>query len=301
MRGSTLPALRERASTADSGRRRALRRRRGLHGLAHAGIIAALVIMLYPLAWLVASSVRPTADIFTASDLWPETFAWTNYSEGWNALGSVTFGTLFLNSFIVAGATIVGNVLSCSLAAYAFARLRFRFRGPLFAVMLVTIMLPYHVQVVPQYIIFNWLGWVDTFYPLIAPKFLATEAFFVFLLTQFMRQLPRELEEAARLDGCGFWGIYWRIIMPLSAPALATTAVLTLVFSWNDFFTPLLYLTSVDMYTVPLGLAAFLDAEGDSAWGPLFAMSLTSLLPIFIVFLVAQRLLVRGIATTGLK
>ena len=146
--------------------------------------------MIYPLLWLVGASLRPASEIFTAKGLWPSSFQWVNFVDGWYAFSDVTFGTLFANSFLIAGGAIVGNLVSCSLAAYAFARLNFRFKNVLFFAMLSTIMLPYHVQVIPQYIAFLNLGWVNTFYPLIVPKFLATDAFFIFLMVQFIRGLP---------------------------------------------------------------------------------------------------------------
>lgn len=269
--------------------------------LAHIGLIVGLIIMLYPLLWLLSASLRPANEIFTAKGLWPGTFRWSNYTDGWYIFSDVTFGTFFANSFLIAIGAIVGNLLSCSLAAYAFARLRFRFKGVLFALMLGTIMLPYHVLVVPQYIAFLHLGWINTFYPLIVPKFLATDSFFIFLMVQFIRGIPREMDEASEIDGAGFFQIYRRIMLPLMLPALATTAIFTFIFTWNDFFTPLLYLTGTEHWTVPLGLRSFLDIEAKSSYGPMFAMSVASLGPIFGFFLASQRLLVRGIATTGLK
>lgn len=269
--------------------------------LKHLSIVLALIVILYPLGWLAVSSLRPTSDIPGSYSLIPDSFRWENYVEGWNALGSVTFGRMLLNSFFVAAASIIGNLLSCSLAAYAFARLEFRFRRTLFAIMLITIMLPYHVQIIPQYVIFLNLGWVNTFLPLIVPKFLATDAFFIFLLVQFIRGLPRQLDEAAVIDGAGPFDIYWRIILPLIMPALAATAVFTFLFTWGDFFTPMIYLTDPTTYTVQLGLRAFLDTQSRSAYGPMFAMAIVAIGPVFGVFLAAQRYLVEGVATTGLK
>jgi multiple sugar transport system permease protein len=167
--------------------------------------------------------------------------------------------------------------------------------------MLLTIMLPIHVVIVPQYIIFSELGWTNTFIPLILPKLLATDAFFVFLMVQFIRGLPRELDEAARLDGCNHAQIFTKIILPLMIPALATTAIFTFIWTWNDFFSQLIYLTDPDMYTVPVALKSFVDATANTSWGALFAMSLVSLLPIFLAFLFGQKFLIKGVATTGGK
>jgi len=201
----------------------------------------------------------------------------------------------------VTALAVIGNLLACSLAAYAFARMEFPLKRLWFAIMLGSIMLPLHVIIVPQYILFSKLGWINTFLPLVVPKFLATDAFFIFLMVQFIRSLPRELDEAAAVDGCGHFGIFWRIVLPLSVPALATTAIFTFIWTWNDFFSQLIFLTDPDMYTVPVALRAFLDSTSRSAWGPLFAMSILSLGPIFGFFLAGQKYLVQGIATTGLK
>ncbi len=167
--------------------------------------------------------------------------------------------------------------------------------------MLGTLMLPYHVTLIPQYVLFLGLGWIDTFLPLVVPKFLAVDAFFIFLLVQFFRGLPRELDEAAKIDGCSAFGIYWRIILPLSLPALATAGIFTFIFTWDDFFGPLVYLNDMSSYTVQLGLRSFVDSTGKSDWGALFAMSTVTLLPVFALFVCFQRLLIQGIATTGLK
>jgi multiple sugar transport system permease protein len=264
-------------------------------------ITALLCVMLYPLLWLVASALRPSNQVMIARTLIPDELRWQNFVDGWNAFGTVTFGRMLLNSTIVSVACIVGNLLSCSLAAYAFARLRFPYKRTLFFLMLATLMLPYHVQAIPQYIMFLNFGWVNTFLPLTVPKFFATDAFFVYLMVQFIRSLPRELDEAAFVDGAGHFTIFSQIILPLCMPALATTAAFTFIFTWNEFFQPLIYLTRTEMFTAPLGLRRFLDSETTSDYGPMFAMALVSLGPIFGFFIASQKYLTRGIATTGLK
>ena len=197
--------------------------------------------MLYPLVWLLVSSFKPTELIFRDVSLIPTEVDWTNYSEGWNAL-QYPFGRYLMNSAIIVLGSLLGNLVSCSMAAYAFARLEFRGRKLWFAIMLMSIMLPIHVIIVPQYILFARLDWINTFLPLIVPKLLATDAFFIFLMVQFFRGIPRELDEAARLDGCGHGRIYLRIMLPLSLPALATTAIFTFIWTWNDFFSQLIFL-----------------------------------------------------------
>jgi len=281
-------------------RRAARRRVLGKVLVKHLVLAAACALTIYPLVWLVVSSLRPEGEIFRQSGLLLTDPQPDNYARGWQAL-RYPFGHYLVNSAVIVVLSIVGNLLSCSLAAYAFARQNFRGRRLLFAIMLVSIMLPLHVIIVPQYVIFSQLGWVNTLIPLVLPKFLATDAFFVFLMVQFIRGIPRELDEAARIDGAGHLGIFTRIILPLMVPALATTAIFTFIWTWNDFFTPLIYLTSPKAYTVPVALRSFVDSQGETSWGALFAMSVVSLLPVFIAFLVGQRWLVRGIATTGLK
>ncbi|MEV1171214.1 carbohydrate ABC transporter permease [Nonomuraea sp. NPDC049784] len=272
------------------------RRRWAVHLL----VVVGALVMLYPLFWLISSSFKPNDEIFTDPGLVPKTVVPDNYATGWGALG-VPFSGFFANSFIIAAAAVAGNVMSCSMAAYAFARLSFRFRRLWFAIMLMSIMLPIHVLIVPQYTLFKYLGWVDTFLPLIVPKFLAVDGFFIFLMVQFIRSLPRELDDAARIDGCGPILVYWRIILPLSRPALITTAIFTFIWTWDDFFSQLVYLSDVSTYTVPLALRAFLDSSGGSSWGPMLAMAVLSLIPILGFFLIFQRRITEGISTTGLK
>ncbi|MFD5856215.1 carbohydrate ABC transporter permease [Streptomyces chartreusis] len=274
--------------------------RRGRIAL-HLGCLAALLVMLYPLAWLLATSLKPADEVIASLDLLPGRLEWSNYTTALDGVNEVPIWRLLGNSLLIAGGAVFGNVVSCSLAAYAFARLRFRFRGPLFAFMIATIMLPHHAVLIPQYIIFNQLGLVNTYWPLILPKFLATEAFFVFLIVQFMRGLPRELEEAARIDGCGPFRSFFQVVLPLTRPALITTAIFTFIWTWNDFFTQLIYLFDPDRFTLTLALRSFVDASSTSAFGPMFALSVIALLPIVLFFLAFQRFLVEGMAGSGLK
>ncbi|WP_285107524.1 carbohydrate ABC transporter permease [Promicromonospora sp. MEB111] len=268
--------------------------------LKHAGLIAFGFVMLYPLLWMLASSFKPNALIFREPGLIPTDIDLSNYTDGWNALLH-PFSHYLINSALVVLGSLLGNLLSCSLAAYAFARLEFRGKRLWFAVMLMSIMLPIHVVIVPQYVLFSQLEWINTFLPLIVPKLLATDAFFIFLMVQFFRGIPRELDEAATLDGCNHLRIYLQIMLPLSMPALATTAIFTFIWTWNDFFSQLIFLTRPEMYTVPIALRTFVDSTGESSWGSLFAMSIVSLIPVFIAFLFGQKYLVKGIATTGIK
>ncbi|WP_371779740.1 carbohydrate ABC transporter permease [Streptosporangium subroseum] len=266
----------------------------------HLLLIVAGLFMLYPLLWMVSSSLKPEELIFREPGLIPTAVTAENYTQGWEALKH-SFGYYLWNSAVITSLAVIGNLVACSLAAYAFARLEFPLKKMWFAIMLGSIMLPHHVTVVPQYIVFAKIDWINTIWPIVVPKFLATDAFFIFLMVQFIRTLPRELDEAAAIDGAGYWRTFIQVILPLCVPALATTGIFTFIWTWNDFFTQNLYLTNSDNLTVPVALRQFMDSGGDSSWGPLFAMSIISLGPIFGFFLAGQKYLVRGMATTGLK
>jgi multiple sugar transport system permease protein len=272
------------------------------HGLTHVFIILLGVLMIYPVVWMIVSSFKPNNMIFSDPGLIPKALTIDNYISGWRGYAGTTFGTFFVNSLLMCAVAIVGNLISCSMAAYAFARLKFAGRTFWFAVMMVTLMLPGHVTLVPRYIMFNSFGWVGSYLPILVPKFLATDAFFVFLLVQFMRGLPKEIEEAAIIDGCSKLGVYLRIVIPLATPALVTTALFTFLWAWDDFFNQLLYLTTPASFTVARALRTFVgDAGAVSNWGGALAMSTLSVVPAFILFFALQKYFVQGIATTGIK
>jgi len=266
-------------------------------------LIVILAAVLYPLFWMVGTSLKSPTEIVSNLGLWPDDFTPENFSIGWNKF-DVAFGRFFLNSAMVSVLVVLGNTMSCLLAAYALGRLRFRMRGFWFAIMIGTLLLPGHVLIIPQYILFKTLGWVGgdfPYLPLLVPHFLATEAFFVFLMVQFMRGIPRELDEAATIDGANPYSVFRHVILPLSRPALVTTAIFSFIWTWNNFFSQLIYLSTRTKLTVPVALRGFLDATGSSEWGSLFAMSVVSLVPVVVVFVVFQRRILAGMAHTGLK
>ena len=270
--------------------------------MTHAFIIALGVLMIYPVVWMIVSSFKPNNMIFSDPGLIPQAVTIDNYLTGWRGYAGTTFGTFFTNSLMMCIVAIIGNLISCSMAAYAFSRLKFAGRGMWFAIMMITLMLPGHVTLVPRDIMFNTFGRVGSYLPILVPKFLATDAFFVFLLVQFMRTLPKEIEEAAIIDGCSKIGVYLRIIIPLAGPALVTTALFTFLWTWDDFFNHLLYLTTPASYTVSRALRTFVgDAGAVSNWGGALAMSTLSIVPAFILFFSLQRYFVQGISTTGIK
>lgn len=272
------------------------------HTLTHLFIITLGLLMVYPIVWMIVSSFKPNNMIFSDPGLIPKAVTIENYISGWKGYAGTTFGRFFSNSLMLCTIAIIGNLVACTMAAYAFARLKFAGKGFWFAIMMLTLMLPTHVTTVPRYIMFNTFGWVGTYLPILVPKFLATDAFFVFLLVQFIRSLPKELDEAATIDGCTKFGVFFRIILPLATPALVTTALFTFLWTWDDFMTPLLYLTKPETFTVSRALRTFVgDAGAVSNWGGALAMSALSMLPPFILFFCLQKYFVQGISTTGIK
>ena len=265
----------------------------------HVVVVCLLVAMLYPLAWMAVASLHRGQGALQGIWLNFSHLTLSNYIAG--LTGALDFDRLFLNSLLVAALEVVGALVSCTLAAYAFARLEFPGKRLLFGVLIGALLLPYQVLIVPQFILFDKLGVVGTYIPLILPHFLGIDAFFIFLEVQFIRTLPKELDDAARVDGCGHFQFLWRVVIPLSLPALATTGMFMFINSWNDLLGPLLYLNNPHLYTAPLGLTEFLDTTGQSSFGSLFAMTTLSLIPVAGFFFAGQRYLVGGIATTGLK
>ncbi|WP_207454562.1 carbohydrate ABC transporter permease [Herbiconiux sp. SYSU D00978] len=258
-------------------------------------------IVLYPMIWLFISTFKPSSEFGQNPGLLPENGTIDNYFKVLEGIGGIPLWKFFANSLLLAVAAVVGTLASSSLAAYAFARIRFRGAGIFFAAMIGTLLLPFHVIIIPQYVLFQRLDLVDTFWPLIIPKFLATEAFFVFLIVQFIRNIPRDMDEAARIDGAGHLRTFFSVILPLIKPALITSAIFTFIWTWNDFLGPLLYLNSPENYPLPIALRLYNDQTSVSDYGATVAVSFLALLPVLLFFLVFQRFLVDGVATQGLK
>jgi len=268
----------------------------------HIFALALVGIVLYPALWMVASSFKPNSEIGgSTTQLWSNNFSFDNFVTAMDGIGGVSTLTFFTNSLILAVGAVVGTVLSASVSAYAFARINFPGRGIFFGMMIATLLLPFHVVIIPQYIVFQQLGLVDTYVPLLIGKFLAADAFFVFLMVQFMRGLPAELDEAARIDGAGHVRIFGSIMLPLMKPALISTSIFSFIWSWNDFLGPLLYLNTPEKYPLPLALRLFVDQTQSSDYGAMIAMSVLALLPVLVFFLVFQRYIVEGVSTQGLK
>ncbi|WP_338552133.1 carbohydrate ABC transporter permease [Paenibacillus sp. KS-LC4] len=274
-------------------------RRLGAKGFDHLFLALFSFIMIYPVIWWVGASLKKTSEL-SLPTIWPSIPIWENYSKGWRFSGEYTFAHFFGNTLLMELGNVAGGVLTAAIVAYGFGRLYFRFKGFWFSILLLTMMLPGQVTVVPQYILFNKLELVDSYVPLVLPHFFGGGAFFIFLLVQFIRGIPRDLDEAAKIDGASVYGIFLRIIFPLIKPALVTVGIFTFIWSWDDFFAQVLYLSSVEKFTVGLALRMFID-QFDIQWGQLLAMSLLSIMPSVLIFFLAQKHFVEGIATTGLK
>jgi ABC-type glycerol-3-phosphate transport system permease component len=257
------------------------------------------LIMIYPVIWWVGASLKTTPEM-SSSSIWPEIPMWENYTKGWAFSTEYTFATFYANTLTMELFNVIGGVLTAAMVAYAFGRLKFKFQGFWFAMLMMTLLLPGQVTIVPQYILFNNFGFTNSYVPLVLPHFFGGGAFFIFLLVQFIRGIPKDLDEAAKIDGASVYGIFFKIIMPLVKPALVTTAIFTFLWAWDDFFAQVLYLSSMSKFTVGLALRSFID-QFEVQWGQLLAMSLLSVVPSTIIFFLAQKHFVEGIATTGLK
>jgi multiple sugar transport system permease protein len=257
-------------------------------------------LMLYPILWMISNSFKGQREIFNSFSLIPHAFSFDNYIRGWKYNGSISFGVFFKNSFLYTSISTLGAVLASAAVAYGFARIRFWGNKIFYGIMFLTLMLPYQVIMVPQFIIFQKIGWVNTFLPLIVPQF-GGQAFFVFLLVQFIRGIPKELDQSAMIDGCNKFSIFTRIIFPLTAPAIITSTIFSFYWRWDDFLGPLLYLNRPRNFTVSLALRMFADPATSTDWGAIFAMGTLSLIPVFFIFALFQKYIVEGMITTGIK
>ncbi|MFT4007999.1 MAG: carbohydrate ABC transporter permease [Lacrimispora sp.] len=260
------------------------------------------LVMIYPLVWMVMSSFKETNTIFTtAGQLIPEKFVLTNYANGWRGFAKVTFATFFKNSLFIAIVATFGTVFSSAFVAFGLARCKFFGRRFLFVAMLLSMMLPAQVLMIPQYLWYQKLGWVGSYRPLIIPYYFAIQGFFIYLMINFIDGIPRELDEAAKIDGCSYYSIFSRIILPLITPALITASIFSFMWRWDDFLSALLYINESARYPVSLALKLFSDPGSSSDYGAMFAMATLSILPAVIIFICLQKYLVEGISTSGLK
>ena len=264
-------------------------------------LLCVAVVMLYPLLWLIGASFKTNAQIFTEAGFWPDSFSFSAYAKGWKTSTEYTFLTYFLNSFAIVVPRIIVTVISCVLVAYAFARFEFFGKKLLFSIMVGTMMLPLIVLRLPQYLMFRELGWLDTYLPLILPSAFATDTFFVFMLVQFLRGIPRDMEEAAMIDGCNAAQLLWHIIVPLLKPAIISVVVFQFIWTMNDFMGPLIYLASVEKYPVSLALKMSIGATEEVEWANVIAISVVALVPSVAVFFMAQKHFIEGASSSGIK
>jgi len=274
---------------------------RGQLWLRYLALAVVALVMLYPLLWLVGASFKSNGEIFTELGFWPDRLEFGAYAKGWKTTSEYTFATYFLNSFAIVVPRVIVTVISCVLVAYAFARFEFFGRKLLFSIMVATMMLPLIVLRLPQYLMFRELGWLDTYLPLILPSAFATDTFFVFMLVQFLRGIPRDMEEAAQIDGCNALQLLWYIIVPLLKPAIISVIVFQFIWTMNDFMGPLIYLASVEKYPVSLALKMSIGATEEVEWANVIAISVVALVPSVAVFFMAQRYFIDGAAGSGIK
>jgi multiple sugar transport system permease protein len=286
------PAPTARPAAGHAARNKAIRT-----AIAHAALIVLSLLFLTPFLWLVSTSLKPDSQIFAFPPVWiPDPVTFQNYVTG---LNFIPFLQYLKNTLIYCGLSVVGAIISSSLVAYSLARIRWPGRNILMAIIIATIMVPGQVTLIPLFLVFKQLGWIDSLKPLIVPHFFL-QPFFIFLLRQFFMTIPRELDEAAKIDGASHWQIYRYVLIPLATPVLATVGLFTFLNTWNDFLGPLIYLNSPEHYTLSIGLAQF-RGEHSSLWGPLMAVSTVMIVPVIIAFFFTQRTFIQGITLTGIK
>lgn len=260
------------------------------------------LVYMFPLYWMFVSSFKPMSEIFKIPFGWlPSEWITKHYESGWRFMGGVTFSQVYLNTFFVTTMSVIGTLFSSSLVAFGFARIQFKGRNALFIVLLATMMLPYQVTTVPNYLIFNALGLVDTLPALFIGAFLGGGAFYIFMIRQFFMGIPYELDEAARIDGASTFRIYAQIVLPLAKPVLLTVTVISFSSAYNDFFSPLILIDSLKNYTVPVAINVFLDEAGAGNIGASIAMTTLSILPLLILFFSVQKRFMQGVVSSGLK
>jgi oligogalacturonide transport system permease protein len=269
--------------------------------LKYLGLVLLGIFMLYPLFWMVGASFKTNEEFFSNPGIFPQKPVFDAYVQGWKGSGQFTFTTFFLNTLALVIPTVFFTLASSVCVGYGFARFEFPFKKFLFTLMIATLMLPGTVVIIPRYILFKNLGWLDSYLPFIVPALMGVNVFFNFMMVQFFRGLPRELDESAILDGCGSFRTLTSILLPLCKPAIFSAVIFQFLWTWNDFFNALLFINSVKKYTLALGLRMAIDISAQVNWNQIMAMSVVTILPPVILFFCAQKYFVEGIATTGLK
>ena len=264
-------------------------------------IIIVGVVMIYPLVWMIMAAFKTNSEIFGSVDLLPDSFSFDAFINGWQGTGQYTYSTYFMNTFLLVVPTTLLTVISAAFVAYGFSRFRFPGKKLLMGILIATLMLPNTVVIIPRYTLYNSLGWLDTYLPFYIPAMLSCNAFFVYMLIQFIRGIPRELDEAAYIDGCGSFKTFTSILLPLMKPSLFSAGLFQFLWTYNDFFNSLIYINSVSKYPISLALRTAIDADANIQWNEIMAMSVVSVLPLIILYFLGQKYFVQGIATSGLK
>lgn len=259
------------------------------------------IVMLYPLIWMFFSSFKTNQEIFGGVGLLPKNPVWDTYKNGWKGTGQITYLTFFKNTFLLVLPTVFFTVFSSAVVAYGFARFKFKLKKVLFTLMISTLMLPNAILIIPRYLLFNKLGWLNTYFPFIVPAIFACYPFFIYMMIQFFRGLPRDFDEAATIDGCNTFQVFTKILLPLCKPALFSAAIFQFIWTWNDFFNSLIYVNSVKKFPIVLALRMSLDATSASNWNQVLAMSVLSLIPGTVLFFAAQKYFVEGVTSAGVK
>lgn len=268
-------------------------------GITYTILVLGALVMIFPLVWMFLATFKSNQEIFGSMKLLPESFSLDAYIEGWKGSGQFTYTTFFLNTFKLVVPTVILTVLSTGIVSYGFARFKFPFKKPLFLLMISTLMLPDSVIMIPRYVAFNKFGWIDTYMPFWMPALLACYPFLIFMQIQFLRGIPRELDESAYIDGCNPFMVYVKVLMPILKPAIFSVVIFQTLWRWNDYFNNLIYISSVSKYTLSLALKMSIDSQGgQTQWNQVLAMSFLSLVPPILLYFFAQNYFIEG-ATAG--
>ncbi len=279
-----------------------LRRRARINSAIRYGLLILVgLVMIYPLIWLIGASFKTNSEMFSSAWFWPKEPTLDGYVKGWQTSTPYTFATFFINSMQIVIPKVIGTAVSCTLVAYGFARFEFPGKKVLFTILIATLLLPDVVTRIPQYLLFRELGWLDTYLPLFAPSWLAGDAFFVFMVIQFLRAIPREMEEAARCDGANVVQTLVFIVVPMLMPAIISVCLFQFMWTMNDFLGPLIYVSTVEKYPISLALKLSIDATEAFDWNQILAMTVLALTPSLVVFFLAQKSFIEGISTGGVK
>ncbi|MGR3391137.1 carbohydrate ABC transporter permease [Sagittula sp.] len=279
-----------------------LRRKARINSAIRYGLLILVgLVMIYPLIWLIGASFKTNSEMFSSAWFWPKEPTLDGYVKGWQTSTPYTFATFFINSMQIVIPKVIGTAISCTLVAYGFARFEFPGKKVLFTILIATLLLPDVVTRIPQYLLFRELGWLDTYLPLFAPSWLAGDAFFVFMVIQFLRAIPREMEEAARCDGANVVQTLVFIVVPMLMPAIISVCLFQFMWPMNDFLGPLIYVSTVEKYPISLALKLSIDATEAFDWNQILAMTVLALTPSLVVFFLAQKSFIEGISTGGVK